>query len=198
MAEKKKPVNRNFYEVILSGPHDLVHGCLTGLWLGAGLEHGPIFGHEEAVEGPSLGDTIKEFIHVHAHECHVILDSPLRSLLKKNAKRLFAESGVAVVSERRIRKAAFDFEYKVYARRYDEEIQSVLKRLPGGVKLIDHVREERLDPKAKGVEAYSPVHHYEVSGEGIVRGRFDHVAAARRILDEHPLIDAGLIDLELA
>jgi hypothetical protein len=197
MADKKTET-RSFYEVILSGPHDLVHGCLTGLWLGAGLAHGPVFGHEEAVEGPSFGDKLKEFIHVHAHECHVILDAPLRGLVKKNARRLFAESGVAVVSERRIRKAAFDFEYKVYAARYDREIQAVLAKLPGGVKLIDHVRQERIDPKAKGVEAYSPAHDFEVCGEGIVRGRFDHVAEARRILDEHPLIDAGLIDLELA
>jgi hypothetical protein len=197
MADKKT-TTRSFYEVILSGPHDLVHGCLTGLWLGAGLEHGPIFGHEEAVEGPSLGEKLKELIHVHGHECHLILDAPLRAVLKKNARMLFAESGVALVSERRIKQAAFDFEYKVYAPRYDREIQSVLGRLPAGAKLTDHRREERIDSKAEGVEAYSPAHDFEVSGEGIVRGRFDHVVAARHILDKHPLIDAGLIDLELA
>jgi len=187
-----------FYEVVLAGPLVLIHGLLAGLKLGSGETGRIFFSLEEKIVGPKISDKVKEFIHFHPRECHVVADSNLRALIKKRAKAMLAECDVELVSERRIRSAAFKFSYQAFAPRYGREIQAVLRSLPAGLKLVDHVFDHTLDPDAKGVEAYTPAHDYEVNGSGRVVGRIDRVIEARKIIDAHPLIEPERIELDLA
>ncbi len=198
MTEKaiRKPTT-SYYEVVLTGPHELIHGLLTGLSLGAGHEPTIIYAHDAGIADPGAGKKLKELLHIHSHECPVILDGATRGLLKRKAKRIFVETGIEVVSDRKIRNAEFKFCYKAYAPRYAEEIAEILATLPKGAKLVSHKHTEKIDPKAKGAEGYTPVHDYEVKGGGEIRGRFDGVFGAHMLLDRHPLVEVDEIELEL-
>lgn len=187
-----------WYEVILSGDHDLIHGLLTGLALGAGLEPSIIYAHEAGVAEPGPGHKLKDLLHIGGHQCQIIIDGGTRGLLKKVAKRAFVETGVETISDRRISNAEFKFHYKAYAPRYAEEITDILSSLPKGAKLVSHKHDEKIDPDAKGAEAYTPAHDYEATGHGEIRGCFDLVFEAHMQLDRHPLVDVDEIELELA
>ena len=187
-----------WYEVVLSGSHDTIFGLLTGLSLGADLESTIIYAHEAGVADARVGNRIKELLHIHGHSCQIILDGPTRGLLKRKAKRIFVETGVEIASDRKIRNAEFKFSYQAYAPRYAEEIADLLDGLPKGAKLVSHKRDEKIDPSAKGAEAYAPAHDYEVKGTGEIRGRFDLVLEAHLLLDRHPLVGVDEIELELA
>ena len=60
------------------------------------------------------------------------------------------------------------------------------------------VHGNKLDPKAKGIEAYSVVHHYEACGEATVVGRIDLLVALKKRFEDYPLIQSEDIVLKLA
>jgi len=186
----------NFYEVVLCGPHDLIQGLLTGLVIGAGHEATIVYGHERGISDRSLRDKLADMLHPGTHECQVILDGATRGLLKRKARLVSLETGVDLVSERRISSAEFKFRYLTYAPRYAEEIAALLDALPKGARLVSHEHDEKIDPTAKGPEGYTPVHDYEVKGGGEIRGRIDLILEAHEALDRHPLIEVSEIELE--
>ena len=42
--------------------------------------------------------------------------------------------------------------------------------LPQGVQIQEYAPRERLDPDGKGIEAYRPLHEYDLSAQGTVSG----------------------------
>lgn len=195
-TDKKTPAS--FYELEIHGPEDVVHGYLSGLAAGAGhrdavVVHGP----DEDIDPPSFREKVKTMLHVMPHECHVIVDNVLRALVKKNAKRMYAETGLNLVEERKVRRARFEFRYQAFAPCYGREIEALLKGLPKGLRLANVEKDEIHDPGAKGTEGYTPAHHYEVKGSGEIAGRFDLVIEARHRLDTHPLVEVEGLELVL-
>jgi len=198
MAKKTSAGPSSCYELILTGPEDLVHGYLTGLMIGAGVDGLLVHGPEEEIEGPGFGEKLKQALHVHGHENQVVVDNVTRGLVKKHAKTMFAETGLELASDRRVRKARFDFHFKAYAPRYGQEIKALLKSVRRGVTVSSLEVHENVDPSAAGVEAYTSVHDYEIKGSGTAHGRFDRVLEARRAMDTHPLIEVSELELDLA
>jgi hypothetical protein len=195
-AETRAPnARRNFYEIVLEGNPEHNRGLLIGLLRGSGIDGTLYFSYEEGVSC-SIGEKLRGMVG-HA-AVHAIVDSPLRDLLKRHQKYFQTECGSSIVDDKRIRSAQFEFQYHAYARRYGKEIQELIKSLPRGLKIEGGKPQETLDKGAKGIEAYSPAHHYEVEGEGTIGGRIDHVIEARKRLDHHPLVQVGAIELQLA
>jgi hypothetical protein len=195
MATKNTPTT--FYELDFAGPEDLVHGFVTGLMMGAGHDGLIIHCPDEDIAGPSFKDKVKAVLHVHPNEVNVVVDGATRSLVKKHAKKMFAETGLELIDDHKVRRAQFEFAYEAYAPRYGREIDALMKSFPTGLKIVNRERDENLDPSAKGVETYAAVHHYELKGSGKIIGRFDLVLQARRTLDTHPLVKVDELKLEL-
>ena len=187
-----------FYEVVLEGNPERTHGLLTGLLLGSGADGKLYFSHEAGVARDSLGERIARVVGLHAAISHVLVDKPMHDLLSRYAKRIAAGSGVHISQKKRVKAAAFAFSYHAYARKYGLEIQKLLDALPTGLRIADGKPTEKIDESARGVEAYSPAHHYEISAKGTVSGRLDLLIEARAKLGDHPLVVVEPIELELA
>ena len=143
MATKSTP--STFYELDFSGPEDLAHGYLTGLMIGAGHDGVVIHCPDEDIPGPSFRDKVKAVLHVHPNEVNVVVDGATRALVKKNAKKMFAETGLQLAEEHKIRRASFEFDYEAYAPRYGREIDALMKSFPKGLKIVNHERDENLE-----------------------------------------------------
>jgi hypothetical protein len=186
-----------FYEVALEGQPEQVRGILTGLVLGSGVKGRLYFSHEEGVTPVSLGERLRDLVGLQA-VCHVIVDKPVLDLLRRFEKRLVKAGEMRLAETKRIRRGRFDFAYHAYARQYGRQIRELFRSLPAGVKLEGGEPRETVDESARGIEAYSPTHHYEVEGEGTAIGRVDLLIQARRLLDDHPLVSVEPIHLEFA
>jgi hypothetical protein len=197
MAKTATKRPSSFYELILTGPEELAHGFLAGLTIGAGHDAFVIHEPDEEIAGPSFKEKLMQAIHVHGHETCVVVDNTTRSLVKKNAKKMFAETGLHLSSDRKVRGARFEFNYQAFAPRYGKEILAILEALPRGLKMSNHKSKVTLDPSAKGPEGYTPTHDYEIKGSGEIHGRFDTVMDLRRLLDTHPLVNVSMLDLDL-
>lgn len=186
----------DFFEVVLEGMPEAGRGFLCGLLLGAGHAGYLEFPPEQPPAGRSLGDRLRGMVGLSPHECRAIVDQTTRDRLVAVSARLESEAGLRLAGEGRVRAARFPFRYQAFARRYGEEIQALLKELPAGLTVEGGEPVETVDPEAKGLEAYSPAHDYEIRGEGSIGGRVDLVIEARRRLVAHPLVHAGPLEIE--
>jgi hypothetical protein len=198
MAQKKSSAKPSYFEVVFKGKPKVVRAFLSGLVMGTGAEGDIYYSYNEGVFHEGMAEKIKEMAHFRAVDCHVIVDKGTSALLKKLAKTIATETGLEITSHRSIRSASVDLCFEAFARRYDDEIVGLLKGLPRGLKLEGFEHDVELHPEAKGLEAYSPSHHYEAKGKATVTGRVDLVIAFKRELANYPLIKGDEVRLKLA
>jgi len=196
MSPSAAPKRPAFWEILVHGHPDKCEGFLAGLRLGAKSDARLFLANRVGIRTP-LSERLRDLVHANAGVCHIIADGEGRKLLKSVAKQL-PSMDMSIAEEKKIGSAAFSYEFHAYAQRYGDEIRKALASLPKGVKHDAQKPRERKDPSAKGVEAYSPAHDYEISGKGRVSGRVDLVLDARAMLNEHPLIDIGNVELGAA
>ena len=198
MAIKKQAAKKSFYEVIFGGKPKVVRSYIAGLVAGSGHDATVYYSFEDGVFHEGKIERLSELLHVRALDCHVIVDSQTSSLLKKQAKKLPAETGLEITANKHVRSASLEFTFEAFAKRYDDEIVAFFKNLPSGLRMDGYQRTVKLDPSAEGVESYASAHHYEASGSGTVIGRVDLVIELRRKLHQFPLIKLEEINLKLA
>lgn len=87
--------------------------------------------------------------------------------------------------------------YQAYAKRYEDEIMAAVNNLPAGLKLTGFKHNVRIDPEAKGTEAYAPAHDFEATGKGVVTGPVDLVIELKRSLARFPLLQAAEIEIKV-
>jgi hypothetical protein len=198
MATQKKANNASYAEVVFQGKPKVVRSFLHGLMLGAGLDGQVFFSWDEGIDHGGKAPRFAEKFGLPGTDVHVIVDSGVAALLKKHAKRIGPEHGLCITTQRRIRSAKMDVEFVAYAPKYDREIMDFLENLPAGVKLRGFKHEIRHDEAAKGVEAYSAVHHFEAHGQGTITGPVEVLVDYKRRSKAHPLITVGEIRISHA
>lgn len=197
MATSRTPADRAFNEVVFQGKPKVVRAFLSGLLLGAGRKATIYYSFLDGVQHEGKAEKLAEIIGMREGDCHVIVDAETAAWLKGMAREIAAETGLTIATNRRIRSATMELKYHAFAPRYEDEIMAVLNALPAGLKLAGYRREVRTDPRAKGVEAYSPAHEFEAKGSGTVTGAVDQVIELKRRLAAFPLLKAEDIELKL-
>jgi hypothetical protein len=126
------------------------------------------------------------------------VDGDMAALLKKRVRRIEEDTGLQIHEVRFIRSATLEFEFQAYAPKYAAQIRKLIESRPEGLRLDNYRKKETRNPEGRGVEMYTAVHDYEFEGSGKLVGRVDLVVEARRLLDQHPLVEPQLIRLNRA
>lgn len=198
MAAKKKPARQTFFEVVFRGKPKVVRAFLKGFVMGTVDDATVFYSFTDGIFHEGKAEKFKEMVGLRGVDCHVVVDAQTSALLKKLRKRIEAETGLEITSHRSIRNASMAFTYKAFSPRHHKEVLAIAKNLPEGLRLRGFKHEVRVDPDAKGIEAYSPVHHFEATGSGTVTGRIDLLVEVKARADDNPLFDAEDIILKLA
>ncbi len=197
-AKSTKTAKKSFYEVVFTGKPKVVRAYLEGLSAGSGHDATFFFSFEDGVFHEGKVERLSELLHVRALDCHVIVDADTSSRLKKMAKTLPGKTGLAIDSNRNIRSASLCFSFEAFAKRYNDEIVEIVRNLPAGLRVDGFTHDVKLDPSAKGVEAYAATHDYEAKGSATVIGRVDLLIELKRKFQDYPLIKSEEIELNLA
>jgi len=190
---------KQYSEVVFEGHHGNIRGFIEGFIAGSGKEMSFFFSDKAGVKAETISDIIKEWISLSNKIHHVIMESELLNSIKKSLENL-DESDVlsrpSIKSVKAIKAASFRFKFATYGKKYGDEIKNLLDKLPGGLSMKDYAPVEKVNEDAKGVELYSPAHDYSFEGSGVITGPVDEAIAFRKALDDHPLVDVTVIDLE--
>jgi hypothetical protein len=97
---------------------------------------------------------------------------------------------------REVEDAGFSFETEAFSRPKAEEIHNALHRdIPPGISLLDIRESDKVDPEAKGVELYAPVHDYVYRASGSFHGGLPGILEMHRRLEEMDFCKPGTIEL---
>ena len=198
MSPNPKSSSSTFYEVVFQGKPKVVRAFVSGLVMGACDGATVFYSFLDGIHHEGKAEKLAEMVGIRGTDCHVVVDDCAGTLLKKLAKKIEKETGLAIRSQRRIRGASLSFEYHAYAKKYDQEILEMIRGLPAEVNAKSFRHKVHKDPSAKGVEAYSPAHDYEASGSGAVTGPIDAIVEIKRRFADFPLIKSEDIVLKLA
>ena len=197
MATSKKSNASTFYEVVFQGKPKVVRAFLSGLTLGSCDGATIYYSFLDGVHHEGKAERLAEMVGIRGVDCHVIVETEVSDLLKKLAKKIVAETGLKISSHRKIRGASLSFEYHAYARKYDDEILALIKKLPSEMNVRGFQHDVKVDPKARGVEAYAPAHHFEACGKGAITGPVDRVIELKKKFAEYPLVKAEDVILKV-
>jgi hypothetical protein len=200
LSEEESAMGNTFVEVVFEGHYNTVRGYIEGLQDGIGSDYKFFFSSETDIAAETLSELIKEWVSLGHRLHHVVMEEVFFAILKdvlskKGSDSLMTSSSIK--SSKNIKEATFDFKFDAYARKYAEEIKELLGKLPEGVSLHHYKPEEKINHDAEGVELYAPAHDYIFHGKGTIIGPIEQVVAFHMILDDHPLIEAEKIFLEL-
>lgn len=190
---------KQYSEVVFEGHYSNIRGFIEGFIAGSGKELSFFFSEQAGVKAETMSEVLKEWISLSNKIHHVVMESELFEKIKKSLERLTDSDSLnkgSIKSAKAIITASFRFKFSTYGRKYGEDIKKLLEKLPGGLSLKDYSPVEKIDKDAKGVELYSPAHEYTFEGTGVIAGPVDEAIAFRKVLDDHPLVDVTVINLE--
>ena len=185
-----------YTEIMIKGEPVLIKGFVIGFLEGRG-DKGDTFVEEERIEEDSPLEMILHFFTGHPHLVPVIAETGMVESLCKALQNRKEEIPSEVMSVRDVTGAFFEFKYKAFSEEVGKSLQAFFSDLPEGVEMkAGYKPEEKITPSGKGVEAYAPLHDYELKGSGVVRGGVKEVYRFYCRAGLFEVIELGKLTLE--
>lgn len=163
-------MSTTYTEIMVKGEPALIKGFVIGFLEGRG-DKGETFVEEDRIEEDSPLTMILHFFTGQTHMVPVIAESGMVESLCKALQNRKKEIPSEVMSVRDVTGAFFEFKYKTFSEEVGKSILDFFSNLPDGVRIKEGYKPtEKSIPKGKGVEAYAPLHDYELKGSGVVQG----------------------------
>lgn len=188
---------KSYYEVEVEGSLDLIKGYVLGFIDGRKIEGEAIFDEEHHVESEGKFGQLLRLLGTKGKRARVLVCCGLHDMLKEALENRKTRLPVTIHSVREILGASFNFEYKTFAEEYGKDLKKTFGNLPEGLVMDPgYEPKEILNPDAKGVEAYAPLHHYEIKAKGRIAGPIRQVMDFYGLVEHNKLIELGPIKLK--
>ncbi|MDD5723068.1 MAG: hypothetical protein PHY29_04925 [Syntrophales bacterium] len=189
-------MNKEYCEVVVEGSLDLVRGFVVGFLEGRGIQGEAIFGEDHHVENEGKFGQMMRLIGVKGNRVHLIIGVGFHKLLEKALEKRKDELALKIISEKKISLASFGFRYRAYTKELGDELMALFGDPPKGLRVKDHKPKETVSPEGKGVEAYAPLHEYEVKATGTIYGPVSDVINFYGRAEHHDMVELDSIKLE--
>ena len=192
-------MNREYCEVVVEGSLNLIRGFVVGFLEGRGIQGEAIFGEDHHVENEGkFGQMLRLIGVVKGNRVHLIVGTGFHKLLEGALEKRKEELALKIISEKKIRQASFGFRYRAYTREQGEKLMALFGDPQEGLQVRDHKTKETVSPEGKGVEAYAPLHEYEVKATGTIYGPIRDVIDFYGSAEHHDMVELDNIRLEYA
>lgn len=190
-------MNEQYYEVVIEGDLDLAKGFIMGFLAGRSIEGGVFFDHACRIEDHEYEtEPLLRLIHTRGNNNTIIVGSGLFDLLSAALNRRPMIIALRIKKVRQVLSAAFDCRFRTYSREVGAEIKTIMDDIPEGVdgKSGFEIHEKR-DREGKGIELYSPLHDYELTGKGRMSGSVKGVLDLYQRLGRFEVVEFGELEL---
>jgi hypothetical protein len=180
-----------WYEMVIDGKERDIRELLPGVATGG--EH-PLWSEELDLHAGSIPDRIRELLGARTHSLLFVPGTQVGPLVRaiQGKEEIRLEQVKEVVSGR------FAFTAKAFSPEVAEKIKRALHGpLPPGVVLEPREEDESVDPEARGVELYSPVHDYTYRCHGVFSGTPPGIFEIHRTMQALDFVHQEKLELEL-
>ncbi len=190
-------MNERYYEVVIEGNIELIKGFVMGFLAGRGIEGGVFFDTGCRIEGACTAGPLMRLISAHDDISVVIVGSGLHDLLVTALTRQENIIPLRIQKAREVLSAAFDCEFRTYSREVGTQLKGIVSRIPEGVDGESGFEmREKIDPEGKGVELFTPLHDYELTGKGRISGSVRGILDLYHQLGRFEVVELGELELE--
>lgn len=190
---------RKYYEVTIDGSLDLMKGFVLGFLEGKGIQGEAIFDEDHHVEDESKFGQLMRLIGARGGRTTLIVGSGFHDLIGQAIEHRGLQENLKITGVREIRDAYFDFSYRAYTRELGEKFKKLFGSLPDGMSIEKGTGpRETVLPEGKGVEAYAPLHEYEIRGKGEMHGPVKEVIDFYGMVEHEEMVELGKIKLKYA
>jgi len=190
-------MNPSYYEVTVEGSQDLLKGFVIGFLEGRGISGETFFGGEYELDEENPLEVLFRMMRQREESTTVIVEAELRGQLREALQRRKDSLPLKVVSVREVTGANFGFSVKTYSREVGQALRDLFTRPPEGVS-VDPLffPEEIVIPEGKGVEAYAPLHEYEMKWKGRVSGPIREIFSLYHRAGRFEVVKLGELHLD--
>lgn len=189
-------MNKKYNEVVFEGSFELMKGFVLGFLEGKGIEGEAIFETEHHIENESKFGQLLRFIGAKGNRTSLIVGAGLHDLIRKAIENRSLKNDLNIISVREITEAYFEFSYHAYSRKLGEELKALFGSLPPGLRIEKgQGPEEKVNPEGKGIEAYAPLHEYEIEARGEIHGPVKEVINLYGEAEHKDMVELGSIKL---
>lgn len=191
-----------FYEVVLEGHFNTIHGFFEGFILGLKKKDQYWFCKKVGIKTETLSEVISEWVTFKHKVHHLILEENLyndfKTVLENNKDNLTINARF-VKSVKKIKRASFAFEFSTYGKKYAERFKKLIKDLPTSLKIENFkVDEDYSDlDEIHVLDSYPTDHEYEFYADGTVSGGLDKLIQYRNEMVADPLAIAKRIRIKV-
>lgn len=176
-----------WYQLLIDGREDDLKALL------AAHPGEAILGSDLRLADESLADRVLEFIH--ARTSHLVFAS------EEHARRLVRAIGgtpdLRLDGTWEVVEGRFGFKAEAYSPEVGDRIHEALSSdLPAGIECLD-LEKEVVDPDAKGIELFTPVHEYVYKARGTVVGHPPGILEMNRRLHRLDFVHEEPLELSL-
>ena len=152
-----------------------------------------ILGADLRLASESLADRVLEFIHARTH--HLVF-AP-EDLARQLARAIGQNPDLRLEGAWEVIEGRFGFKAEAYSPEIGDRIHDALSSdLPAGIACLDLEKEE-VDPEAKGIELFTPVHEYVYKARGTVEGTPPGILEMNRRLHRLDFVHEEPLELAL-
>lgn len=187
---------KKYYEVVFEGSFDFMKGFVLGYLEGSGIQGEAIFETGHHIENENKFGQLLRFIGTKGDRTNLIVGSGLYDLIRKAIEKRNLKNDLKIVSVREITEAYFEFSYHAYSRKLGEELKTLFGSLPPGLRIEQgYGPKETVNPEGKGIEAYAPLHEYEIEAKGEIHGPVKEVINLYGEAEHKDMVELGSIKL---
>jgi hypothetical protein len=179
-----------WYEMVIEGKERDIRELLPGV---ATDGERPFWDEELDLHAGSLPDRIREMLGARTHARLFVPGTQVGPLVRA----IQGKDEIRLEHVREVLSGRFPFTAKAFSPEVAEKIKRALHGpLPPGVVLEACHEAEDVDPEAKGVELYSPVHDYTYRCQGIFSGTPPGIFEIHRTLQALDFVHQEKLELE--
>lgn len=184
----------SWYEMVIEGKEEDIRELLPGV---ATDGECPYWGEELDLHEGSISDRIREMLGARTHHLLFVPGTQVGPLVRAIQGKDEARTRVRLEHVREILRGRFRFKAEAYSPEVAEKIKHALHApLPPGVVLEACQEAEHVDPEAKGVELYSPVHDYTWRCSGTFSGTPPGIFEIHRTMQALDFVHQEKLELE--
>lgn len=185
---------KKYYEVVFEGSFDFMKGFILGFSEGRGIQGEAIFDVEHHIGNEHTFGQLLRLIGAKGNQTSLIIGSGLLDMIREAMEKRNLQNDLKIVSSREIIEAYFEFSYHAYSRKLGEALKTFFGSLPPGLRIEKgDGPKETVTPEATGIEAYAPLHEYEIEGKGEIHGPVKEVINLYGEAEHKDMVELGNI-----
>ncbi len=166
-------MSKDYSEITMIGPFNLIKGFVHGYFLGQFKPHRPFFHMKSGtIRRDTLMGSLRTLLDMENRIPFCIRNNMIDDF-KKAAEIANQRFGIYIKEIKKIVSVQFEFSHEMFNPELGQACQNIFLKPPEGVDIFDYIPEEEKRDDVGSLTFKGRGHSYKYAGKGIVYGEFE-------------------------